>query len=188
MSGFRLPTPPSTSESSSSSSSEEEEEDEEEEEQLPYCPSTPYFIDLEYDRRNQQESYYQAIFNINDIPKFNPSFELPCPGVEPSAAALLELFFPDMLLDKWVQCTNAYAASLLPPTKRKRVRDALKYVLTMDNYFNQPITIESVQKANVGSIGTFRRQRAWHPKEYKRVKDNRYNTVYSLEDQERNLD
>jgi hypothetical protein len=52
----------------------------------------------------------------------------------------------------------------------------------MDNYFNQPITIESVWKANVGSIGTFRRQRAWPPKEYKRVKDNRYNTVYSLED------
>jgi hypothetical protein len=116
-----------------------DEDEEDEEEQLPYCPSTPYSIDLDYDRRDQQapsedeqESYYQAMFNINDIPKFNPSFELP-PGVEPSAAALLELFFPDTLLDKWVQCTNAYAASLLPPTKHKRVirSDILCFLATI---------------------------------------------------------
>jgi hypothetical protein len=37
-------------------------------------------------------------------------------------------------------------------------RSSLKYALTMDNFFNQPVVIEAVRERNVGSIGTFRRQ------------------------------
>lgn len=86
-------------------------------------------------------------------------------------------FFPSGRQDKTT--TKESVEKLVSSLPR---RDHLKYVLVMDNFFNQPTTIEMIRGYGVGSIGTVRRQRNWPPKEYKRIKDNRYNTLYSFVD------
>jgi hypothetical protein len=75
---------------------------------------------------------YQRIFDIGDITKFNPSFELP-PSVTATPAVLLERFLHDDLLDEWVKCTNEYAASKLVPTRRKTITraDILRFLATL---------------------------------------------------------
>jgi hypothetical protein len=86
-------------------------------------------------------------------------------------------FFPDGRLQKKTTLENVVK---LVDTLPKRT--SLKYVLTMDNFFNQPVVIKAVRERNVGSIGTFRRQRSWPPREYKRVVDPEYNKVHLLDD------
>ena len=69
---------------------------------------------------------------MDKISDFDPSFELP-QGANASAAVLLQLFLPDHLLDKWVQCTNDYANSILPVGRRKPVTksEILKFLATI---------------------------------------------------------
>ena len=83
------------------------------EESIPYSPSTPYIIDLEYDNGKSYE--YEALFS-KELVDFGPSFQLP-QSVNATPEALCELFLPDSLLDRWVVCTNDYAASHLPPAR-----------------------------------------------------------------------
>jgi hypothetical protein len=60
--------------------------------------------------------------------------------------------------------------------------DTLKYLLAMDNYFTQPAVIEMTRQYGIGVCGTTRRQRYWPPREYKRINDKRFNTLYTLPD------
>jgi hypothetical protein len=77
-------------------------------------------------------------------------------------------FFPDGRLQKSKTIENVLRlVDSLPKTS------SLKYILTMDNFFNHPAVIEAVQERNIGSIGTFRRQQHWPPREYKRIDDRR---------------
>jgi hypothetical protein len=112
MSGFELP------ESDTSSEDEDEEDDE-----FPYDPKTPFFVDLSYDRQPPNVKYYKPLFLIDEITKFNPSFEMP-QNVDASAGTLCELFLPDRLLDKWVRATTDYAASYLPRAKQRNINRA----------------------------------------------------------------
>ena len=84
----------------------------------------------------------QLIFNIGDITKFNPSFEL-LPAVTAKPAVLLELFLPDHLLDEWVKCTNEQAASKLVPTRRKTITraDILRFLATLSYIGHGAMTV-----------------------------------------------
>ena len=92
----------------------EEEEFSSGEEEQTYDPSTPYVVDVVDDNRRQQAYIPMLWKNQSD---FNPS---PA-GVNPTPAALCELYLPDSLLDKWVVSTNAYASSHLPQHKRRNI-------------------------------------------------------------------
>ena len=98
MAAFVWSTPPP------SSSSEESDDD-----NVEYTPETPYITELEQSSRRTAE--YEPIFNLDETPKFRASFEMPM-GISPTAEAMTEIYLPDSLLDKWVRCTNVYAASL----------------------------------------------------------------------------
>lgn len=109
-----MPTPPP-----SSSDSEDTE--------VEYTPQTPFIVDLEY--RNGREIEYEPIFRVQDMNPFGPSFEVPM-GISPTAAAMTEIFLPDRVLDKWVECTNAYAEAMCPAGRRKQVSkpDILRFL------------------------------------------------------------
>ena len=96
------------------------------EESIPYSPSTPYIIDLEYDNGKSYE--YEALFS-KELVDFGPSFQLP-QSVNATPEALCELFLPDSLLDRWVVCTNDYAASHLPPARQRVITrmDILRFL------------------------------------------------------------
>jgi len=82
-------------------------------EQLPYSTNTPYITHM------NKEAAYQPLFP-GEINEFGPSFELPM-GLSFSPASFSGLFFTDDLLAEWAEATNAYAASRLPRSRRKKV-------------------------------------------------------------------
>lgn len=62
-------------------------------------------------------------------------------------------------------------------------RDELRYIIAMDNFFTVPSVISAMRMEGVGCIGTARARRGWPPSEYKRVTDDRFNSLYLLNDQ-----
>ena len=86
-------------------------------------------------------------------------------------------YFPNGRLDK--DSIKDVVERLIQSLPR---RDHLQYILAMDNYFTAPSIIEMTRQYNIGVLGTARRQRAWPPKEFKRIEDNRFNTLYSMPD------
>lgn len=95
-----------------------------------YDPATVSIFKVNYDQPVNFE--YQPLFDIHDVPRFEPSFEMPL-GINASATVLNELFLPDHLITKWADCTNAYALSQVElPAKRKHVTkaDILRFLAT----------------------------------------------------------
>jgi hypothetical protein len=60
--------------------------------------------------------------------------------------------------------------------------DKYNYVIAMDNYFTWPRVMESLTEKGIGAVGTARASRGWPPKEFKDIKDDRFNTVYVMND------
>ena len=114
MATFRLPTPPPYSST--------------DDEELEYTPLTPWIKEVEHSYRNSVS--YEPTFRVGDMTKFGASFELPV-SIDATAAAMTEIFLPDRLLDQWIKCTNAYAASHLPPARRREVSDLLRFLATI---------------------------------------------------------
>jgi hypothetical protein len=56
------------------------------------------------------------------------------------------------------------------------------YVVAMDNYFTWAKVMTSLTEIGVGAIGTTRFERGWSPKEVRAVKDDRFNTLHTLND------
>lgn len=63
-------------------------------------------------------------------------------------------------------------------------RDELSYVIGMDNYFTLGKAIKGCRDANVAVVGTARARRGWPPKEFKNINDERFNTLYTLNDKD----
>jgi hypothetical protein len=62
-------------------------------------------------------------------------------------------------------------------------RAVLQYVVGMDNYFTYAKIIKGMRDLGVGCIGTARYKRAWPPKEMRDIKDERFNTLYLMNDE-----
>ena len=56
------------------------------------------------------------------------------------------------------------------------------YVIGMDNYFTWSRVCAELTSLNIGFVGTARFQRGWPPKEVKTIQDNRFNSLYLLND------
>ena len=114
-SGLSLPTPPPSS------------SDDDEEEVVEYTPETPFITELQQSKQVGVD--YDVVFDVNESTKFGASFEIPM-AIVPTAEAMTEIYLPDVLLDKWIQCTNAYAASILPPGKTRDITrpDILRFL------------------------------------------------------------
>ena len=80
------------------------------------------------------------------------------------------------LEDKNIKDTVINLAEQLPK------RGELSYVIGMDNYFTLPKAIDGCRQANVAVVGTARGRRGWPPAEFKAVTDDRFNTLYHLND------
>ena len=83
-----------------------------------YNPSEPLWQRLPY--RTGPQPVFTPLFDYFHHTKFGPSFQLPH-GVDATPAALLELFLPDSLLDKWVESTNMYARMRLARDRVKPI-------------------------------------------------------------------
>jgi Transposase IS4 len=91
-----------------------------------YDPYRPFITRLEY--RDGTEAEYSPVHE-GEMVQFSPYFRLPG-GIDVTIDSLIQTFFPAWLLDEWVVCTNAYAASRLPPKRLKAVEkaDILRFV------------------------------------------------------------
>lgn len=69
-----------------------------------------------------------------------------------------------------------YLVSLLPSL------GIFNYIVCMDNYFTWNRVVKSLTEMMIGVVGTARAARGWPPKEIKAVTDDRFNTVYLLND------
>lgn len=87
---------------------------------LNYTASTPFITHLNHggDNPNAIDPYVPIFEGERQI--FEALFLLPN-GCDPSPSSVCELFLPDSLLDAWVSCTNAYAASRLHPQRLRYV-------------------------------------------------------------------
>ena len=56
------------------------------------------------------------------------------------------------------------------------------YVIAMDNYFTWKRVVKSLTEMSIGVVGTARAARGWPPKEIKSIEDDRFNTLYLLND------
>eukprot|EP00977_Amphora_coffeiformis_P007696 scaffold1690_cov182-Amphora_coffeaeformis.AAC.53 len=56
------------------------------------------------------------------------------------------------------------------------------YVIGMDNYFTWAKVVTSLTEMGVGCVGTSRFERGWPPKEFRDIKDDRFNTLYTMVD------
>ncbi|CAJ1938795.1 unnamed protein product [Cylindrotheca closterium] len=77
---------------------------------------------------------------------------------------------------------NKIADMVLQLAEKLPDRDNKKYVIAMDNYFTLPDAMLRLRQINVACVGTARGRRGWPPKEIKDVKDDRFNTVYHIND------
>lgn len=57
-----------------------------------------------------------------------------------------------------------------------------KYVIGMDNCFTLPDSVNGLRQLNIACVGTARGRRGWPPKEIKDINDDRFNTLYHLND------
>lgn len=56
--------------------------------------------------------------------------------------------------------------------------DTKKYVVIMDNYFTLSSVMIQTRQLNGAALGTARHRRGWPPEEYKKIKDDRFNSLY----------
>ena len=98
-----------------------------------------------------------------------------------SQSGFVYKFFPDGRLESNTILDNVKV--LLESIPQRQSKD---YVVAMDNLFTTPKVLELSRELNVGIVGTARARRGWPPKEFRNVKDERFNTVYTLND-ERNF-
>ena len=56
------------------------------------------------------------------------------------------------------------------------------YVVGMDNYFTWSKVMTTLTEIGVGCVGTSRFERGWPPQEFRSIKDERFNTLYTLKD------
>jgi Transposase IS4 len=69
------------------------------------------------------EEFYEPIFSRDDLQMRAPDFRLPG-DVEPSAAVLQEIYWPDSVLDDIVKCSNAYAKDRVAESKYRPITRA----------------------------------------------------------------
>lgn len=62
-------------------------------------------------------------------------------------------------------------------------KESVRYVVGMDNYFTYPKILKSMREEGVGCVGTARAKQGWPPKEFKDVSDDRFNSLYLLNDE-----
>lgn len=65
-------------------------------------------------------------------------------------------------------------------------KNSKKFVIGMDNFFTFPRTLTGLRELGIAVVGTARGRRGWPPKEIKRISDDRFNTLYWIND-ERNF-
>jgi hypothetical protein len=53
----------------------------------------------------------------------------------------------------------------------------------MDNYFTYPKILKKMRELGVACVGTARAKRGWPPAEMREITDNRFNTLYSMNDE-----
>jgi hypothetical protein len=63
------------------------------------------------------------------------------------------------------------------------LRDTKKYLVAMDNYFTYPKILKKMRELCVACVGTARAKRGWPPTEFRSLTDNRFNTLYSMNDE-----
>src|SRR6056300_271631 len=76
------------------------------------------------------------------------------------------------------------ASKVVSLAKRLPRRDNLSYVVAMDNYFTLPKAVKGLKDENIGVVGTARARHGWPSKEFKKVDDKRFNTLYTLTDKD----
>jgi hypothetical protein len=127
-----LSTIPSESEESEEEAEEMETEapSSEDEPEENYSPMKTFVKKIKY--RDGRKIKYKLIFDLNLMPHFGPSFELPA-TVQPLPLSMIEIYYPDSLLKQWQEATNAYAANPLAPSQRKnlKVQDILRFLATL---------------------------------------------------------
>jgi hypothetical protein len=117
-----LPIPSESEESEAEMEVEEEKEEEvssEDEPEENYNPMKTFVKKIKY--CDGRKIKYKPIFDLNSMPHFGPSFELPA-TVQPLQLPMIEIYYPDSLLKQWQEATNAYAANRLAPSQRKNVK------------------------------------------------------------------
>jgi hypothetical protein len=86
-----------------------------------YIPLTPLVKTVKYLAWGQPR--HMQILDANDTTRFHPPLFSSMLGrqsglpVDPMPSAMVELYFPDSMLEDWCEKTMAYAASHLPPSK-----------------------------------------------------------------------
>jgi len=91
-------------------------------------------------------------------------------------------FLPDGRAEKG-RTILKYVTDLVDSIPR---RDTKKYVVAMDNYFTTPNVMEATRERNVGVVWTARGRTGWPPKELLAIDDERFNSLYLMND-ERNF-
>jgi len=85
----------------------------------------PFVIDVKYrDSRLNEEYKYEPLFDATDEENHHSiEFQLRRLSgrreieIQPCPLSFTELFFPDNLIDEWVDCTNKYARNRLPVSR-----------------------------------------------------------------------
>ena len=63
-------------------------------------------------------------------------------------------------------------------------KESKKYIVGMDNYFTFQKVMTLCRGAGFGVVGTACARRGWPPKEFKDIKDDRFNTFYLLKEEQ----
>jgi Transposase IS4 len=97
--------------------------------QADYDPYTPFITYLE--QRDGTVPEYSPVHD-GEISQFGPYFRIPG-GAEIGVESLMQMFFPDWLLEQMVECTRAYAESRLTFKKLKEIdkADVLRFIAAL---------------------------------------------------------
>jgi Transposase IS4 len=97
--------------------------------QADYDPYTPFITYLEH--RDGTVPEYSPVHD-GEISQFGPYFRIPG-GAEIGVESLMQMFFPDWLLEQMVVCTRAYAESRLTFKKLKEIgkADILRFIAAL---------------------------------------------------------
>jgi hypothetical protein len=89
-------------------------------EEFPYSPNTASCIVHRMNAGDDLGQVSRRVFDT-ELETFRPYFSMPG-QVDATAAALLDVFLPETLLDKWVMATTAYSDSRLTVSRRMKVQ------------------------------------------------------------------
>jgi Transposase IS4 len=94
-----------------------------------YDPYTPFITRLRH--RDGTEPEYSPVHD-GEIIQFGPYFRIPG-GAQIGVESLMQMYFPDWLLEEMVACTRAYADSRLTYNKQKKVdkSDILRFIAAL---------------------------------------------------------